>query len=346
MIAVGTGRAIWLLARLRLQRLANLSTSLRFGAKAKQGKASRAATPSKRRMGGLFSLLMIAAMLFSFVNMAHQSVLNMDCTVLTGECASQDGPHHKDVELAAQDLAAHGYSEELKLALGFQMALLLVVSFLTPLGSREIASADWDLEWLVTLPVTRPTLLAARIAERSIVNPIGMFALFPPAAVIAWFAGYRWSAPPIGLAGALALLPIAAVLRTIADTGLRMRLVPSKLRNLQALCSVGGLPFLYLAMSFGMPSGVAVLKAINGHIPGWLMWTPPGLVVNAITAGSAGDAVLAAVLHLATGAAAAPWRGGVRRAGIRTQQGAPRGGRSGARKFAGTAAAPFRDPAA
>jgi ABC-2 type transport system permease protein len=201
--------------------------------------------------------------------------------------------------LAAQDLAVHGYSEQLKLALGFQMALLLVVSFLTPLGSREIASADWDLEWLVTLPVRRTTLLAARIAERSIVNPIGMFAVFPPAAVIAWFAGYRWSAPVIGLAGALALLPIAAVLRTIADTGLRMRLVPSKLRNLQALCSVGSLPFLYLAMSFGMPSGVAVLKAINGHLPGWLMWTPPGLVVNAITASSVSDAVLAVVLLLA-----------------------------------------------
>jgi membrane protease YdiL (CAAX protease family) len=300
MMAAGTGRAIWLLARLRLQRLANLTTSLRFGSKAKPGKASRAATPSKRRMGGLFALLMIAAMLFSFTNMAHQAVLNMDCTLLGAQCLSlQDARGHMDAVMAAQDLAENGFSEPLRYALALQMALLLVVSFLTPLGSREIAAADWDLEWLVTLPVGRRTLLAARIAERSIVNPIGVFALFPPALMMAWFAGCRWSAPLAGLAGALALLPIAAVLRTIADTGLRMRLAPAKLRNLQALCSVGGLPFMYLAMSFGMPSGVAVMKAMQGHIPAWLMWTPPGLVVNAITANTASDAVVASVVLLA-----------------------------------------------
>ncbi|MGZ5200559.1 MAG: CPBP family glutamic-type intramembrane protease [Telluria sp.] len=298
MTAVGTGRAIWLLARLRLQRLANMTTSLRLGGKARQAKASRAATPSKRRMGGLFAILMVATMMFSFVNMAHRSVLNMDCTLLADACQSQDA-RHRDVDLAAQDLAQHGFSEPLQHTLALQVALLLIVSFLAPLGSREIASADWDLEWLVTLPVRRPTLLAARIAERSVANPFGLFALFPPAATLAWFAGHRWGAPVVGLAGALALLPIAAVLRTIADTGLRMRLAPSKLRNLQALCSVGSLPFMYLAMSFGMPSGVAVMKALQGHIPAWLMWTPPGLVVEAITANTRSGSMMAIALLLA-----------------------------------------------
>jgi ABC-2 type transport system permease protein len=312
MMAVpGPARAAWLLVRLRLRRLANMVTTMQFGGKRKKAGSvdGRKATPGKRRAGGLFAILMVASMAFSFTHMAHQSVLNLQCAVVdAGQCTDDEGSGDSALAAAEQELAVHGFSESLARAAALQLLLLSVASFLVPLGSREIASADWDLEWLATLPAKRTTLLAARIAERTVANPTGLFALVPPCLMFAWFSGYRWSAPLIGVAGAFALLPIAAVLRTIADTGLRMTLSAARLRNLQALCGLASLPFMYIAMSFGMPRGGALIGAVTGGLPAWLMWTPPGLLVRLVTARSAHAAVVPAAM-LAVELVACLWLG-------------------------------------
>jgi membrane protease YdiL (CAAX protease family) len=296
MTAVGTWRAIWLLSRLRLQRLANLLFTIRF--RRKTPAPARAATPAKRRGGAILALLMVALMSFTFVNMGRQSVLTMECQLAPGHvCAQAAGRQWVDEnELAARALQRDGYTEPVVRALALQLGLLFLISFLTPLGSKELASADWDLEWLVTLPVRRGTLLAARITERSIVNPAGLEAIMVPAAAIAWYAGYRWSAPLVALGAAALLLPIAAVLRTIADTGLRMSLSPSQLRNLQAVCGVLSLPLLYLSFAFGTPATGNLAVPFAAAAPGWLLWTPPGLAVAAITAAGPAQAAQAACL--------------------------------------------------
>jgi membrane protease YdiL (CAAX protease family) len=297
-------RATWLLAGLRVKRLANLLGNARF--KGKPGQASRPATPAKRRMGAVFAVVMVAMMFFSFSTIARQSVLNLECELsVPGKCLTADDRHGhgRDQDIAAQALQEHGISPVLAAPLGFQLSLLLMVSFLGTLGSREIASTDWDLEWLVTLPVERTTLLATRIAERTVANPFGLFAMGPPCLMIAWYAGYRWSAPLVAIAAVLALLVISAVLRTMADTGLRMTLAPSKLRNLQSLCGIASLPFMYLAMSFGMSNTGSFTAAVARSVPGWLMWTPPGLVVEAIGARTAARAGMAAVVLVAEVAA-------------------------------------------
>jgi membrane protease YdiL (CAAX protease family) len=300
MMAVNPWRASWLLACLRLKRLSNLLINVKF--RAKPGQSSRPATPAKRRMSALFAVLIVATMMFSFGNIARQSVLNLQCELSpAAQCHPLEAARGKgaDADVAERQLAAQGISPPLAAALSLQLSLLLVVSFLVPLGSREIANTDGDLEWLVTLPVKRTTLLAARIVERSVANPTGMLAMLPSCLMVAWFSGYRWSAPLIALAGALVLLPIAAVLRTVADTGLRMTLSPSQLRNLQAVCGVASLPFMYLAMSFGMPSAGAFTASVARSAPGWIMWTPPGLVIEAIRARTAGGAIISIGLLLA-----------------------------------------------
>jgi membrane protease YdiL (CAAX protease family) len=292
MMPASGGRAIWLLACLRLKRLANLFTSLKF--KAKPGQASRPPTRAKRRMGGLFVVLMAACMLFSFSSIARQSVLNLECHLSpTSQCveAKASGHERDGDEIATRELLQDGFSPPLARAMTLQLALLLVVSFLTPLASREIANTDGDLEWLVTMPVKRTILLLARIVERSVANPTGLMAMMPVCMMVAWFAGFRWSVPLLGLAGALALLSIAAVLRTVVDTGLRMVLTPSQLRNLQAVCGVGSLPFMYLAMSFGMPSASTIGIPMARATPGWMLWTPPGLVIEALIAATPAHAV-------------------------------------------------------
>jgi ABC-2 type transport system permease protein len=299
MSAVGTWRAIWLLSRLRLQRLANLLFTMRFRRKA--AAPVRGGAPAKRRGGAVLAILMVVMMSFTFVNMGRQSVLTLECQLAPGHaCAQATAGRTTDRDaLAARALAVEGYSAPVVRALTLQLTLLFLTSFLAPLGSKELASADWDLEWLVTLPVQRRALLAARIAERSVANSTGLMAIMAPSVMIAWYAGLRWSAPLVALGAAALLLPIAAVLRTIADTGLRMSLQPSQLRNLQAICGVLCLPLFYLAIAFGMPSAGSIAAPLADAAPGWLVWTPPGLAIGTITAASPAQAAQALGLLLA-----------------------------------------------
>ena len=288
MMQASSGHAMWLIARLRLRRLWNLVTGFR-ARKAKAGK-SRVATPAKKRAGWVLAALVTAMMLFSATNLARQSVLNMQCYMDPASLCQGVDSHNEvrlDKELAAQELHEGPFSEPVALALTMQLSLLFLVSILMPLSSREIASTDWDLEWLVTLPATRSTLLWGRILERTLANPTGWILLTPCCGMLAWYAGFGWAAPLVGFAGTLVLLPLAAMLRTLADTGLRMSLAPSQLRNIQAVTAILGMPFMYLAVGFGAMHAGSPVLGIARQFPAWTEWLPPGVLIKAIDAGSA-----------------------------------------------------------
>jgi ABC-2 type transport system permease protein len=291
-------RAFWLMARLRLLRVLNIASGLRIG-KGWLGH-SRQATHGKKRLRWMATGALGAFILFVFIVTAGNSLLNMQCSLPgSGPCAS--------AQQAGQQLLAGSFHPVLLVALTMQASLLFVIAFLLPLGSKELAQADWDLEWLATLPLQRRTLLLARIAERTVVNPPGILALWPPFIVVAWYSGYRWSAPLLAAACTLPLLACAATLRTVADTGLRMRLAPSQLRNLQALASVASMPLLYLAMSLAIPTATLTLGwAIR--FPVWTLWTPPGLALQALNANT-GTLRLAYGLFLAVQTGLIVWLG-------------------------------------
>jgi ABC-2 type transport system permease protein len=291
MMPATPAQAMWLIARLRLQRLWNMVSGLALRS-AKKGK-SRVATPAKKRIGWVLTALIGTMMLFATLNMARQSALNIQCYLEpSSKCISVDAKKdiRLDMDAAARELHATTFKEPVVLALTMQLSLLFLVSVLLPLSSREIAAADWDLEWLVTLPTERTTLLWGRIIERTVVNPTGWILLTPCCGMLAWYAGYGWSAPLAGLAGALALMPLAAMLRTLADTGLRMSLAPSQLRNIQAVTAILALPFMYLGIAFGtIHTGSPVLELAR-QFPEWAMWLPPGVLLQAINAGAPGQA--------------------------------------------------------
>src|SRR5450830_1060615 len=72
-------RAIWLLIRLRLQRMLNVGGA-RFTFKRKKAETiSRPATAGKRRGTWLVSALVMGLMLFSFGGISNRSVLNLHC---------------------------------------------------------------------------------------------------------------------------------------------------------------------------------------------------------------------------------------------------------------------------
>ena len=279
-------RAMWLIAQLRLRRLWNMVAGFRFRP-AKPG--SRPPTPAKRRAGWVLTTLVAAFMLVSLTNVASHSVINMQCYLVeSSRCldfSQKEGVGIRD-EIAVEELRAAPLATPAMAGLSLQMAILLLASVLLPLSSKEIAQADWDLEWLVTLPAKRSTLLWGRLLERTVVNPTGWIMLTPICAVVAWYSGLGWLAPMAGAAGALAMMAIAAILRTIADTGLRMSFAPSQLRNVQALAAILGMPLIYFAMAFGQMRERSPALSLARQAPEWLLWTPPGLLARAINGGA------------------------------------------------------------
>lgn len=174
-------------------------------------------------------------------------------------------------------------------------ALFLMVLLITAAG-RELTRPEWDLEWLVTLPLPMSTLIGSRLIERTVTNATGFIILAPFLTVLAFFCGYRWSAPLIGIGLTLVLSFAAATLQTLLDTGLRMSLSPPKLRNLQAVLSVAGV----LPLLFAIPMAVrdtGFMFDWAAGLPEWVGFLPPGLAVRAIAA--------------ADGGTAAPWLAGI-----------------------------------
>lgn len=292
--------AIWLLARLRLLRLLNMTGALRFGKAANS--RSRGASQGKRSSRWVLALLVGMGMLFSFTHIARTSVLNLHCKIdMPGTCAALAQAHSVErmTEAASGHLHAAHFSPALGAAMTLMLLLMWLVAFLMPLGSRELAQQDWDLEWLVTLPIRRGTLLWARVLERSIANPIGVLALGPLCVVLAWYGNHGWASLVLGTAVALPLLMLAAMMRTLADTGLRLSLPASQLRNLQALASILSMPLMYVGISYSMWSNNSFTLDWARNFPAWTLWTPPGLAVQALTAPTTAGAAQAAALLLA-----------------------------------------------
>jgi len=267
-----------LLVRLRLRRLWNLMLSgqLRKKSDAKPAAGVRSGNPGKKSsMVLLFTIWPI--MLFAFGVIIRNAVVTL----------------HERLDAGGFWLTVE-FSAAFAIGLAFLLLVLWFASVLLTIASGELVKPEWDLEWLVTLPIRAETLLWARILERSIVNPSGFMMLLPACTVIAWFSGYRWSAPLLGLLATWPLLLLASLVRTLVDTGLRLNMSASRLRNLHAVLSVLSIVAMYLAMSMGLRGKGTFMLGFAAAMPEWLAWTPPGLVVRALNERSFIDAVLLA----------------------------------------------------
>jgi membrane protease YdiL (CAAX protease family) len=293
-------QAIWLMTRMRLTRQRNLIANSVFRTFRK--KKARDGNAGKQRTLWILTLVMALFMSIAIVSMSNGVVLNMQCQLdAASECRSVDkhGEVHADLRKAGNELANAPFAPALQHGVTMQVSILFFIAVLLPLGSKELAQPDWDLEWLVTMPVDRSTLVWGRVLERSASNLTGMFALVPAYGVIAWHSGFAWSALPIALLAAAVLLPLAALLHTLTDTGLRMWLPASQLRNLQALTGLFNLPLIYFVMALGLPQASSFTMEWARGFPAWVGWTPPGLALQAIQAQDLAQFALKAGLLLA-----------------------------------------------
>ena len=171
----------------------------------------------------------------------------------------------------------------------FVSTLLLLTALFMALVGREIAQPEWDLEWLVTLPLPLSTLLSSRLIERAVTNSTGFILLGPFLSSLAWECGYHWTALSLGLGLTVALLFTVATVQTMVDTGLRLSVSPPKLRNLQAVISVVASVPLLLAIAMGLRDDSFVFGWVAA-LPDWTNWLPAGLVVSALASADAGSA--------------------------------------------------------
>ena len=292
--SIGAARAARLLVGLRLRRILNqLGTGLQWPRQRRKagseqtGEAKRTATPGKAKLGWLLAGFIGIAMVFGVANLAVQALSNME----TALGSTQARPSATAAPSATQPqrarrvplppAAGNTLPAGVLQAVALEVVVLFIAAFLLSLGSRDLAQPDWDIEWLVTLPMALSTLLAVRIAERTIVN-VGLLLLWPFLTVVAWWAGYRFGALPLAFLATLPFLAISATLRTLIDTGLRLSVSPAKLRNLQAVMSVAAVLFMYLGMSAAYPPGGYVVEWA-ASLPAWAFWLPPGLATIALT---------------------------------------------------------------
>jgi len=285
-------RGIWLMARMRWLRQRNLLQHALLQSFIK--KLARDGNAGKRSGGWILSAVIAVVMAISLLSMASNIILNLQCQVVSSSaCHStqQDGGSAQRNHVAADELQHSAtFAPALQQALAMELTALFLISVLLPLGSKELAQPDWDLEWLVTLPISRSALLWGRVLERSVSNISGMFLLLAGYGMIGWYAGLGGYTVALAVLATLALLPLAAILQTLADTGLRMALPASQLRNLQALLSLLGLPLMYLLIALGMPAASSFVMDWARASPAWLLWTPPGLLLQALHALKTGSA--------------------------------------------------------
>ena len=283
---MSAAHTIWLMTRMRLTRQRNMLANNLFRFKKKK---SRDGIAGKRSNLWILTALMVVFMSFSFVSMSDNVVTNMYCH-LDADSVCRNGPH---------TAIPTTFAPALMNGLTMELSILFLIAVLLPLGNKEMAQPDWDLEWLVTMPVERSLLLWGRVLERSVSNISGWFALMPAYGVIAWHSGHTWAVLPVALLSTVVLLPLAAMLHTLADTGLRMWLPASQLRNLQAVTGLFNLPLIYFVMALGMPQANGFVMEWARGFPAWVSWLPPGQVLQAIQAHGLGELAMHSALLLA-----------------------------------------------
>jgi ABC-2 type transport system permease protein len=296
---VSVWRAAFLLTRLRLRRQLNRfgASFVRLRSRQADKKAANRTSPARAMLTALVTL----AMLGSFANLARQSMINMENVLGSQTVRSTGAPGTRgrgvSVRRPVPPLPGTALAPGVMRGATLAISLLAFAALLMALAGREIARPEWDLEWLATLPLPMSTLLASRLTERVLTNSAGFLALAPFLSVFAWFCGYRWGAPVLGLAFSVALLVLVATVQTVADTGLRLSLAPHRLRNFHATVSIIALPVLFLAISMGFPANTFIFAAATA-LPDWTRWLPSGLAVQALAATDSARALVFTAIML------------------------------------------------
>jgi membrane protease YdiL (CAAX protease family) len=282
---VGFWRAAGLLARLRLRRIVNQFHAMaRYRRGSQDPKMANRASPFR----SVFAVLLLLFMFASFVQVSHSTITNIEHAPAAAQAEPAAGkPVSRRADAAAAQHAqpAPGSVMEARTLHGLTTVATLVLLgvLLTAVASVELTKPEWDLEWLVTLPLPLSTLIGSMLVERAVANAFGFVFLGAFLLALALACGYGFAAPLPALGLALVLMLLSAMVQILADTGLRLLLRPSRLRNLQAVVGLTAAMPIFLVLWLQSPDNVRLLDWMP--VPyDWAKWLPSGLMVQAVAA--------------------------------------------------------------
>ena len=356
---VGLLRAAGLLARLRLVRIKNQFRSLlRYRMGSPDRKAASRISPGR----SAFVAMTLIMMFMGFATASWQTITNIETrwrtTASPGEGAADASQRPERTRARSRDAAAveRGIRspERYRPAPGSVMAagmladlttlatLILLAALFAAIASRDLVRADWDVEWLITLPLPLPTLIGAMVLERAIAGSFGFIFLSAFLSALAVKCGWGVAAPLLGVALTMPVMFLTAIVQIVADTSLRLVLAPARLRNLQAVASLLVPVPLIVVLSLASPANLFVLDRLRFAEGG--RWLPGGLLVEAVASGTAMRTLFVVAILIAEVAAVVAagaaltgllMRGGVVAAGVR--EGTARRPGAGLRDGAGSA---------
>jgi membrane protease YdiL (CAAX protease family) len=206
-------------------------------------------------------------------------------------------------------------------AVSVLLVLLCLTLVFVLLGSynRDLGQVGWSLAWLFTFPVPSRALFLARLGEYALGNFMGWFVFLPFFLVYFFREGCGVASILLAPAAALFLNLMVAAVQLVSETWLRQHLDRSRLKNVQAICTVLGMGLVMGVFSLAIaPFGPDLLLSIPAALQSALAWTPPGLPALLTRGGSvvwlAGAGMLVAAFLVAAGAVAGMH--GLTRAGL------------------------------
>ncbi|MCK6599065.1 MAG: hypothetical protein L6Q37_11930 [Bdellovibrionaceae bacterium] len=300
---------IKVLIKYRLWRLFNLLSS-GFKSKPKDG-IKRNSTATKEKQSWIIAILLSGFILFQSGYQAHQIIQKTDeilgqMQIIESQervypawnCGKSKYEKKKDSIkcIPIENPSATQVPQAVAKAIALELLLLLITAFLLNIASKELTTPEWDMEWLVTLPIPLTKLIGLRFIERAIVNPSGLLLIWPFITALLWKLNFGYISIVLGFVGALALLFFESMLRTLIDTGLRMVVPASTLRNFQAVTSLIASTTLLAVMSVGMGEKPSLFSWSILPELDWLIWTPMGLITQVITSSTLSGAFIGLVL--------------------------------------------------
>jgi ABC-2 type transport system permease protein len=137
------------------------------------------------------------------------------------------------------------------------LLILLVNVVTTGMGptNQDLGKVEWSFEWLFTFPVSTRVLFTGRLLDYTLTNFYGWMLFVWFSAAFFFRLGAGWLAIPCALVVGLCLNALAGAIRLVAETWMRLRFPMSKIKNVQALCSILSLVSIFILFVNGLGQG-------------------------------------------------------------------------------------------
>ena len=265
----GVGRVVRLLTAAAFRRRMNRMRALRKGSSA----AKSGRSPTLLFVLGVLFTFQAFVMSYSFTYSVVRTAESRYAPGATPQSAPEFGaPVWVD---AAPEAAVLG-----PFAIVFVLIFFAVLFIGLGTGNTELAQTEWSMEWLFTFPVPTRGLMIAKVGEYGLTSLFTWFTVFPLSTTLYWNAGWGGASLVMGLiVGALVAFSVGST-RVFIETYLRKRLPPHRIKNIQALCTIGGMVLLFTVFAMvtrtRLPSLLFDAAAVAGNA---LLFAPIASIV-------------------------------------------------------------------